>query len=256
MEITVLYRYKQFLKQYFESTVACRNQASVNSVDSAWTDSKVVTMDHPLTPVLPLNYNKPCSFLKHTNHYWGYESSWYWILLDPVCYIWEKCVYAHLSTYTPLHSRSTKQREQQSAVVEPNRAYKQHHKSSLSSSHSVQSRFGLSHLRLTQDTARQPLTVLAAEVTSTLWLYVWKLFFCSAQIIAVHPLTSNQAKKTTRTRHVYFLESCFLATATAPLFQHTSYFYIYFFYYSPLCNKTFLDDRGCWKDLFWKCESG
>lgn len=53
------------------------------------------------------------------------------------------------SPYTPL-SASKKQRKQQSAVVDSNRAYKQHHKSSLQTSNSIQLRFGLSHLHLTQ----------------------------------------------------------------------------------------------------------
>lgn len=72
------------------------------------------------------------------------------------------------SPYTPLHSASKKPRKQQSAVVDPNRAYKQHYKSSLQTSNSIQLRFGLSHLHLTQvrrDTAVQPLTILAVEVT-------------------------------------------------------------------------------------------
>lgn len=144
---------------------------------------------------------------------------------------------------TPLRSASKKQGKQQSAVVDSNRAYKQHHKSSLQTSNSIQLRFGLSHLHLSQvrqDSATQPLTVLAVVATVTLWLLVWKQFLCLAHSSAMRPLTYSplfscvtQPKKTTRTGHIHLIKSSFPSTTTTLLFkasfQPPSCFYIYSF---------------------------
>lgn len=150
--------------------------------NNSWMNSTVVIEDIVFWHPCFLDYNKPCSFLNHTSHHTGMRAA-VWVLFVYV----SKCLPVLLSAwvsvrvsaslpslphYTPLHSASKKQRKQQSAVVDSNRPYKQHYKSSLQTSNSIQLRFGLSHIHLTQvrrDTALQPLTILAAEVTASLW---------------------------------------------------------------------------------------
>ncbi len=134
-----------------------------------------------------MDYNKPCSFLNHTNQhtraYEGFSTGLHWILFVyvsmcvclpfglSVCMGVSASVLRPsiaLSPYTPLHRASKKQREQQSAVVDSNRAYKQRYKSSLRASNSIQLRFGLSHVHLTQVRHdEQPQTILAVKVTAT-----------------------------------------------------------------------------------------
>lgn len=108
---------------------------------------------------------------------------------------WDACVFVlrpslALSPYKPLRSASKKKRKQQSAVVDSNGASKQHYKCSLQTSYSQQLWSGLSHLHLTQvrkETTRQPLTILAVEVTVILWPPIWKQFLCLAHSFAMRP---------------------------------------------------------------------
>lgn len=103
------------------------------------------------------------------------------------------CLLAHLSK---------KQRKEQSAVVDSNRAYKQRYKSSLQTSNSIQRRLGLSNLHLAQvrqAAAMRPLTVPAVVGTATLWPPVWKARLPPWQLcILTHFLLfSSRLKKTT-----------------------------------------------------------
>lgn len=101
-----------------------------------------------------------------------------------------------LSSYAPLQNAYQKQRKQQTSVVDSNRAYKQPYKSSLQTSNF---RFVLSHLHLTQvrqDTAVQPLTTLAEEVTVALRLPVSKLSLClSRSVVALFPTKENNKNR-------------------------------------------------------------
>lgn len=150
----------------------------MNSLSSDTIFHSTVVIGHRLlTPLQPLDNNKPCSFLNRADHHTGMRVAalaLYWILF--VCVRLSACLSAclccaRLPLHTSPHCIQKAEEATVCCVVDSNRPYKQHHKSSLQTSNSIQLRFGLSHLHLTQvrqDTAVQPLTILAAEVTATL----------------------------------------------------------------------------------------
>lgn len=211
--------------------LAFRNKVTVTSLTSHTVFYGWTGLCGHLDTTLPLLYNKLWIFLDHTNlHNRGFKShsaTFYCILL----YV-NKCISARFSAcmsacevFVSLHTAPKKQRKQQSAVVDSNRPYKQHHKSSFQTSNSIQLRFGLALLHLTQvrqDTAVQPLTILALEVTAPLRPAVWKQFLCllcSFILSLTHLLLFSSVTKTKQLRHIHFIKSSFPFAATTLLFK-------------------------------------
>lgn len=210
-------------------------QTSVNNI--AWMVCTMVIKDwltQVLTPMLPLDYNKPCSFLNHNNHhtgdYEGCNTGSYWILFVHVnkhvsawVYVCTRlllCLPTHLSS-VDAKSRGSNSLLWLTQIVHINNTINPPFQTN-----SIQLRFGWSRPHLTQvrqDTAMQPLTILAVEVTANLWPPVWKQFLCLAHIIAMCPLTYfllfscvTQPKKTTQTGHIHLIKSFFPSTTTGP----------------------------------------
>lgn len=230
-----------------------------------------------LTPMLPLDYNKPCSFLNHTNHhtgdYEGCSTGSYWILFVHVNKHVSAWVYvrAHLLLCLPTHLSSVDARSRGSNSLLWS-AQIEHINNTINppfqTSNSIQLRFGLSHRHLTQvrqDTAMQPLTILAVEVTANLWLRVWKQFLCLSHVFAMHPLTYfllfscvTQPKKTTQTEHIHLIKSFFPSTTTVPtpLFKASFSAYELFLFLKVLLQSK----RSSWNqpvvplNLMWRLE--
>lgn len=168
-----------------------------------------------------------------------------------------------LSPYTPLHSASKKQRKQQSAVVDLNRPYKQHHKSWFQTSNSIQLRFGLSSPPHTGQTGHGRAT--AKPSWRQRWLRICGLLSENSFFVSLLWLTALQCifnifppvffwyptkKNKDRAHSVNQIILSLYHNCWKPPSQPTTCCYIYCFYYSlrgahetsRRCHKTLCND--------------
>lgn len=166
---------------------------------------------------------------------------WVWKFLYACFSVWVCVRLLHPSLPLSLQNASQKQRKQQTSVVDSNRAYKQPYKSSLQTSNF---RFVLSHLHLTQvrqDTAVQPLTILAEEVTVALRLPVSKLSLClSRSVVALFPTKENNKNR------AHSFNQITLSLTTASLFKALFSAYQLFLYLPLLLQSP----RSPWNQPF------